>query len=77
MYYSDTTALDEYLSGKYDDSLKAFFACFGLEFDAQLRKDYFMVFALDFLRERVCDRGNSIALSMYRDFIIRSIFDKE
>ncbi len=77
MYYSNTTALDEYLNGKYDDSLKAFFDCFCLEFDAQLRKDYYMIFALDFLRERVCDRGNSIALSMYRDFIIRSIFDKE
>lgn len=77
LYYSDTSALDAYFTGVCDEHLKAFFSQFGWQYDPALRKDYFMIFAIAFLKERVCDLGNLAALRMYCDFINKTVLDKE
>ncbi len=68
MYY-DTKAYDCYMNGEADEGLKSFFSHFGLEFDPHKRKDYFLLFAVVFLKERVCDFGRTAALKAYSDFI--------
>jgi len=76
LYFKDTSALDAYLHGNYDDQLHDYFSQFGLQYDPDLRKDYFLIFAVDFLKERVCDRGNLDALKMYLEFINQTVLDK-
>ena len=73
MYYRDDSALRAYLQGAYDGQLKEYFAAFGVPYEQARRKDYFLAYALAFLRERVCDRGNVAALKMYRDFIMEKV----
>lgn len=67
--YYDNHAYDYYMSGCADENMKNFFAHFGLTFDPQKRRDYFLIFAVIFLKERVCDVGRVEALKMYCDFI--------
>ncbi len=69
MYYSDTAALDAYLSGACDAHLDAFFKTFGMTYEKDRKKDYFIIFAVDFLRQRVADLGNVSVLNTYVDFI--------
>lgn len=69
MYFSDKSALNSYLSGKYDDCLTNWFEQFGITYDASCRKEYFIVFAIDFLKQRVSALGNIKALKNYCDFI--------
>ena len=61
----ETGALNCYLSGQNDEVLCAFFAHFGLEFDVDKRRDYALVFAICYLKERVCDLGNVDVLNVY------------
>lgn len=68
MYYNDD-ALQYYMNGYGDIVLKQFFECFGLSFHPEHRNDYFLLFMLSFLKERICDKGNIIALNKYYDFI--------
>lgn len=67
--YFDNKALQSYVQGKEDASLSAFFAAYGLTYDFHKKKDYFLLFAIVFLKERICDRGNIHALKMYFDFL--------
>lgn len=67
MYY-DKDALNLYIEGKDDKILSEFFAKFGLEFNAQNKKDYFWLFMIVFLKERVCDFSRFAALEMYMSF---------
>ena len=67
--YYDTKAYECYMSGEADENLKDLFSHFGLEFDSKKRRDYFLLFAVAFLKERVCDFGRVAALKTYCDFI--------
>ena len=69
IYFSDLEGIDRYLNGDCDEALKEYFELFNIRYDPKYRKDYFMVFAIAFLKERVCDLGNIQALEMYYDFI--------
>ena len=77
VYFNDKTALNEYLSGHYDIYLSNYFSTFDLSFDSTLRKDYFILFTISFLKERVCKYGNINALNNYCDFIANTVLDKE
>ena len=68
MYY-DTAAYERYMSGAADLELKEFFGRFGATFVPEKRRDYFLIFAVDFLKERVCDFGRVAALNAYCEFI--------
>ena len=68
-FYSDTKAYDIYMSGKIDDVLNDYFSHFGLSFETEKKKEYLMIFAVVFLKERVCDFGRVEALKEYCDFI--------
>ncbi len=69
--YYDTCAYDYYMNGGADEELKNFFAHFGLAFDSKKRRDYFLIFAVIFLKERVCAYGRVEALRMYCEFIAK------
>ena len=73
VYFKDTTALQNYLQGDYDRHLSEFFEKFSMDYDPHLRKDYFLIFAVVFLKERVGDRGNARAMKMYCDFINQTL----
>lgn len=77
IYFSDTTALDAYLSGEYDACMKSLFLQFGVDYDIECRKSYLLIFVMVFLEERVCWTGNINVLKMYRDFICKTVLDKE
>ena len=68
VYFSDFEGLQAYLSGCCDCHLEALFSQLGMPYDPAFRKDYFLLFAIVFLKERVCDPGNQAALAMYVDF---------
>jgi len=67
--YYDTKSYDLYMSGGVDENLKNFFLHFGLTFEPEKRRDYFILFAIVFLKERVCDFGRVAALKTYCEFI--------
>lgn len=69
IYFEDKNALNSYLSGKYDENMFDWFKQFGSEYDDNCRKDYFIVFAIDFLKQRVCPLNNIRILKSYCDFI--------
>ncbi len=66
--YYEKDALDIFLKGKDDEILSKFFSHFGLEFNVRNKKDYFWLFMIVFLKERVCDFGRLSALEMYINF---------
>lgn len=68
MYY-DTKAFECYMSGELDELLRGFFNHFGSEFVPEKRRDYFLIFTVDFLRERVCAYERIEALRAYCAFI--------
>lgn len=61
--------LRRYISGECDSHLIPFFRHFGVEYDAQKRDKYLLMFALEFLKERVCSRGYIAALERYCAFL--------
>jgi hypothetical protein len=67
--FFDTKAYMCYASGDADKALGSFFARFGVEFAPEKKRDYFLIFAIVFLKERVCDRGFIEAMRKYCDFI--------
>lgn len=70
--YKDTSeALECYLRGENESEVRAYFEAFGVPYDANKAKDYFLVFAIVFLKERVCDLNNLSALKMYCDVLRR------
>ncbi len=69
VYYFDTEALELYFNGQCDDHLKELFKEFNLTYNSRCRKDYFIIFLLDFLKERVCNLDGVQALKKYYDFI--------
>lgn len=72
LYYDDS-AFKCYMKGESDDILTSFFKQFDLEFNPEFKKDYFLLFTVVFLKERVCDFGRTEALEMYYDFIKKSV----
>ena len=68
--YGDRDAYDVYMSGQADEEMKKLFSHFGLNFDNKMRKDYFLMFSVVFLKERVCDFARVEALKRYFEFII-------
>ena len=67
--YYDVGAYEYYMNGGADQDMEMFFKHFGLSFDKEKRKDYFLIFAVYFLKERVCDFGRVAALKKYCEFI--------
>ena len=72
MYYNDE-ALQLYLNGEEDELLVDLFERFNVSYEPKHRKDYLILFMLIFLKERVCDLGNGVALEQYCAFIDRYI----
>lgn len=66
---NDKKPLDLYFKGEADFLFKEFFEFFGLEYSPQKRQDYFLAFAVIFLKERVCDNNNVKTLKQYCSFI--------
>lgn len=71
--YYDTRAFEYYMSGELDHLLKGFFDHFGWEFVPEKRRDYFLIFAVDFLKERVCSYEHIEALKAYCEFINNNV----
>lgn len=67
--YFDTKSLDCYMNGDADNVLQKTFSHFGLEFTPESRKDWLLVFMIEFLKERVCDFGRVEALKKYCEFV--------
>ena len=67
--YYDTLAYEHYMSGEADEDLKCFFDHFGLKYTPERKKDYFLIFSVVFLKERVCDTGRLETLKTYCNFI--------
>ena len=72
--YFDKNALDCYLNGEADEGLRRLFESAGSSFDPNKRKDIFLIFAVVFLKERVCDKGFLSALKTYCKFISDNLF---
>lgn len=70
LYYDDKP-YNDYMSGEYDGIVGSLFSHFGLDFIPEKRKDYFLIFAIVFLKERVCDFNRTAALKMYHKFITK------
>lgn len=68
VYFNNSVFLDSYFKGEHNDILEEYFANFCLEYFEDKNKDYFLIFALLFLKERVCEHGKVAALKMYIDF---------
>ena len=58
-----------YISEESDDLLKELFDHFGLDLDLERKKDYLLIFAIVFLKERVCDYGRLSSLKKYINLI--------
>ena len=67
--YKDVGAFECYMSGEHDETLRMVFSHYGLAFDPSHKWNYFLVAAIVFLKERVCDLGNMSALVRYCDLI--------
>ncbi|MBE6667454.1 MAG: hypothetical protein E7607_03990 [Ruminococcaceae bacterium] len=76
VYFDDLRSFEYYMSEESNRDLEKFFKHFSVEFDEERKKDYFLVFCMSFLKERVCQLGNLDALKMYCDFISK-LFYKE
>lgn len=68
-FCGDVGALSCYMSGENDGVLREFFQHFKLEFCPDKRRDYLLVFAICFLKERVCNLGNVGTLKAYCELI--------
>ena len=68
MYY-DTGALECYMNGECDGMMREYFSHFGLVFEPSKRRDYLLLSTVAFLKERVCNKGNLIALKLYCEFL--------
>lgn len=77
LYYNEPEVLYSYLNGEFDTDLTAFFNTYDLMYEPADKMDYFLIFVIDFLKERVCDRGNLAALETYCNFLEKTIFSKE
>lgn len=63
--YGDKAPFETYINGEADEVLQKFFAHFGTEFEKDKRFDYFLIFTLPFLKERVCPIGGLPILKRY------------
>ena len=68
-FYYNTAAYDLYMGGEADEMLKEFFNHFGVNFDPNKRKDYLLIYMIDFLKERVCAFSRVSALKEYCEFL--------
>ena len=69
VYFNDLKAFEAYINGECDADLESFFEAHGMTFKKENRIDYFLIFAVSFLKERVCEKNLISALKMYCDFI--------
>ena len=67
--FLDNSSFYGYINGEFDVQLEEYFTAHGMVYDPLHKKDYFLIFAIDFLKQRVCDFGKVKALAMYFDFI--------
>lgn len=61
--------LNAYMQGECDELLEKHFAHFGLSYDSERKKDYFLLFAIIFCKERLCPFHRVGALAQYVDFL--------
>ena len=73
--YDDFEPISCYLSGENDETLKAFFEHFNISFESDKKWDYLVVFAMCFLKERVCDLGYVSTLEAYCELINKQRID--
>ena len=76
-FLNNPQILDDYFSGKTVNSISELFTAFGLKYEPKYRIDYFIIFAVEFLKERVCDINNIDSLRMFYKFINDNILDKK
>ncbi len=69
VYFNDREALDLYISGKCDEILITLFNNYKINYNSKFKKDYFMIFYIEFLKERVCKENNFSILNLYLDFL--------
>ena len=69
VYFKNNEALNSFLSGECDENLKKYFKNFKAKFNPKLKKDYLIVFFLEFLKERVCEQDNLLTLNIYFELI--------
>lgn len=77
VYFKDTEGLNAYLKGENDDHLQVLFSQFGMPYSTAYRKEYFLLFSVVFLKERVCEPAHTNAMKMYCEFIKKTVLDKE
>lgn len=62
---------EEFLAGCYDEYLEQLFNAAGYVYEASKRRDYFTIFAIDFVQERLWQEGIQNAIKVYKEY-----FDK-
>lgn len=67
--YEDFGPFACYIHDDSNEMLASFFAHFGLAFDASKKLDYFLVYAIDFLKERVCLKSGLPMVERYYNLI--------
>ena len=74
-YCSDITApLTAYTSGACDELLKEYFNHFGLTYDPGRKKDYFLIFLIFFVKERLGTSAHLPALKSYTEYLASIFF---
>lgn len=68
-FYDDMKPFESYISGEADDIISNMFEHFGLDFDAEKRFDIFLIFAIIFLKERVCEKSGLLVVKKYFELI--------
>lgn len=71
----DLKPFEAYISEGFNERLKAYFEQFELDFNSKLKIQYFLMFTIVFLKERVCDPGIFSALKTYCS-VIDKLCDK-
>lgn len=73
-YFDNSLILEDFFDGKYDLMLNELFLKFGQFYDSRFKNDYFAVFLILFLRERVCETGKYETLEKYYNYVIQKGF---
>lgn len=68
-FYFNMKAFESYIHGDVDSILEKCFSNFDLQFNNKLKFDYFMIFAIVFLKERVCSASGLPVLIRYFNLI--------
>ena len=65
---------NSYISGECDNILEQYFSVFDMKYHSKNAKDYFLIFAIVFLKERVCQYNYKNALTDYFELLKKLLF---